>query len=142
MKTLMPFLLSVAMLCAGSAVNAEQIRYNCGGTHVEYDGWGKRTEQMSSLKEDPLDVVVDTTARKISFNTRYAGKLTADLQESQEWFDGEAPVDLTVMGRKIAFVSVKVGRVAWQAMTVYTLDSRDGENHIAFAGVCTPIYTN
>lgn len=117
---------------------AEQVRFICSGTHVEYDGWGKRVEQMSSLKEDPVDLMVDTTAGKIHFSTLYGGPVTAELKTSSEWYEGEVAMDKTVMGRKIAIVSVKVGRIAWGAMTVYTLDGKDGENHLAYAGVCTP----
>ena len=117
---------------------AEQVRFICSGTHVEYDGWGKRVEQMSSLKEDPVDLMVDTTAGKIHFSTMYGGPVTAALKISAEWYEGEVAMDKSVMGRKIAIVSVKVGRIAWGAMTVYTLDSKDGENHLAYAGVCTP----
>jgi hypothetical protein len=130
--------LIVAGLMLAANVQAEQIRFICSGTHVEYDGWGKRVEQMSSLKEDPVDLMVDTTAGKIYFSTMYGGPVTAQLKTSAEWFEGEVAMDKTVMGRKIAIVSVKVGRIAWGAMTVYTLDGKDGENHLAYAGVCTP----
>ena len=130
------------MLAAGwmmaTNASAEQIRFICSGTHVEYDGWGKRVEQISSLKEDPVDLMVDTTAGKIYFSTLYGGSVSATLNTSAEWYEGEVEMDKTVMGRKIALVSVKIGRIAWGAMTVYTLDGREGENHLAYAGVCTP----
>ena len=135
-KVFAPLILTA--LLATANVHAEQTRFICSGTHVEYDGWGKRVEQMSSLKEEPIDLLVDTTARKIHFSTLYAGTLTAELKASDQWYEGEVPVDLTVMGRRIAFVSVKIGRIAWGAMTVYTLDDKDGENHLGYAGVCTP----
>jgi hypothetical protein len=130
-------LITTGLMMAATA-KAEQIRFICSGTHVEYDGWGKRVEQMSSLKEDPVDLMVDTTAGKIHFSTMYGGPVTAELKISPEWFEAEVPMNKTVMGRKIASVSVKVGRIARGAMTVYTLDSKDGENHLAYAGVCTP----
>ena len=137
MKKSLVSLISAGLMMAPAA-QAEQIRFICSGTHVEYDGWGKRVEQMSSLKEDPVDLMVDTTAGKIHFSTMYGGPVTAPLKVSAEWYEGEVPMDKTVMGRKIAIVSVKVGRIAWGAMTVYTLDGKDGENHLAYAGVCTP----
>ena len=133
-----PATLSLALLLASAGAHAEKTRFICSGTHVEYDGWGKRVEQMSSLKEEPVDLLVDTTAGKVRFNTLYTGAVTADLKTSDQWYEGEVPVNRTVMGRKIAFVSVKVGRIAWGAMTVYTLDDKEGENHLAYAGVCTP----
>ena len=135
-KLLLSVIIGVWMMATN--VRAEQIRFICSGTHVEYDGWGKRVEQMSSLKEDPVDLMVDTTAGKIHFSTLYGGSVTATLNTSAEWYEGEVAMDKTVMGRKIARVSVKVGRIAWGAMTVYTLDDKDGENHLAYAGVCTP----
>ncbi|MEY4466568.1 MAG: hypothetical protein RIR21_361 [Pseudomonadota bacterium] len=137
MKKILTLLAAGTMLAAGG-VHAEQIRYICSGTHVDYDGWGKRTEQMSSLKEDPVDLVIDTELKKVSFSTKYAGSVTTDLKISEQWYEGEAPVNITVMKRKIAQVSVKLGRIAWQAMTIYTLDDADGETHLAYAGVCTP----
>ena len=137
MKKIATLFLTLTMLAAVSA-QAEQIRYICSGTQVEYDGWGKRTEQMSSLKEDPVDLVIDTETKKVSFSTKYAGPVTTDLTISEQWFEGEAPVNVTAMKRNIALVSVKLGRIAWQAMTVYTLDDANGETHLAYAGVCTP----
>jgi len=137
MKKIATLLMAVTMLAAASA-RAEQIRYICSDTHVDYDGWGKRTEQMSSLKEDPVDLVIDTESKKVSFSTKYAGHVTTDLKISDQWFEGEAPVSVTVMKRKVAQVSVKLGRIAWQAMTIYTLDDANGETHLAYAGVCTP----
>jgi hypothetical protein len=128
---------SMALLTA-TAAHAEKIRYICGGTHVEYDGWGKRVEQMSSLKEDPIELVVDTEARKVTFSTLYGGLVVADLKESAQWYEGEFELNKTVMNRKLAFVSVKVGRIVWAASTIYTLDNRDGENYLGYAGVCTP----
>lgn len=130
--------LLVAGLLLTANAQAAQVKFICSGTHVEYDGWGKRVEQMSSLKEDPVDLVVDTGAGKIHFSTMYGGPVTAELKTSAEWYEGEVALDKTIMGRKIAFVSVKVGRIAWGAMTVYTLDGKDGENHLAYAGLCTP----
>ena len=121
-----------------ATAKAEQIRFICSGTHVEYDGWGKRVEQMSSLKEDPVDLMIDTESKKIRFSTKYAGTVTTDLNISDQWFEGEARVNVTSMQRKIALVSVKLGRIAWQAMTIYTLDDVNGETHLAYAGVCTP----
>lgn len=137
MKKIYAALISTLLLATAGA-QAEQTRFICSGTHVEYDGWGKRVEQMSSLKEEPIDLVVDTAKGKVHFNTLYTGAVTADLKTSDQWYEGEVPVNKTVMGRKIALVSVKVGRIAWGAMTVYTLDDKDGENHLAYAGVCTP----
>jgi hypothetical protein len=131
-------LLAVAALFSAGGAHSEQIRYICSGTHVDYDGWGKRTEQMSSLKEDPVDLVIDTEAKKVSFSTKYAGPVTTNLKISDQWYEGEAPVNVTVMNRKVAQVSVKLGRIAWQAMTIYTLDDANGETHLAYAGVCTP----
>ena len=131
-------LLAVATLFSAGGAHAEKIRYICSGTHVDYDGWGKRTEQMSSLKEDPVDLVIDTKAKKISFSTKYAGSVTTELTISDQWYEGEAPVNISVMKRNIAQVSVKLGRIAWQAMTIYTLDDANGETHLAYAGVCTP----
>jgi hypothetical protein len=131
-------LLAVAALFSAGGAHSEQIRYICSGTHVDYDGWGKRTEQMSSLKEDPVDLVIDTESKKVSFSTKYAGHVTTDLKISDQWLEGEAPVSVTVMKRKVAQVSVKLGRIAWQAMTIYTLDDANGETHLAYAGVCTP----
>ena len=131
-------LLAAATLFAAGGAHSEQIRYICSGTHVEYDGWGKRTEQMSSLKEDPVDLVIDTEIKKVSFSTKYAGPVTTDLKISEQWYEGEAPVNVAVMKRNVAQVSVKLGRIAWQAMTIYTLDDANGETHLAYAGVCTP----
>jgi hypothetical protein len=135
-------LLAVATLFSAGGAHAEQIRYICSGTHVEYDGWGKRTEQMSSLKEDPVDLVIDTESKKIRFSTKYAGSVTTDLKISELWFEGEAPVNVAVMNRNIAQVSVKLGRMAWQAMTIYTLDDANSDTHLAYAGVCTPKTVN
>jgi len=118
--------LLVAGLLLTANAQAAQVKFICSGTHVEYDGWGKRVEQMSSLKEDPVDLVVDTGAGKIHFSTMYGGPVTAELKTSAEWYEGEVALDKTIMGRKIALVSVKVGRIAWGAMTVYTLDGKDG----------------
>ena len=137
MKKILTLLAAATILAAGGT-HAEQIRYICSGTHVEYDGWGKRTEQMSSLKEDPVDLVIDTELKKVSFSTKYAGSVTTDLKISEQWYEGEAPVNITVMKRNVAQVSVKLGRIAWQAMTIYTLDDANGETHLAYAGVCTP----
>jgi len=137
MKKILTLFAVVTLFSTGGA-HSEQIRYICSGTHVEYDGWGKRTEQMSSLKEDPVDLVIDTEAKKVSFSTKYAGHVTTDLKISDQWYEGEAAVNVTVMKRKIALVSVKLGRIAWQAMTIYTLDDANGETHLAYAGVCTP----
>lgn len=137
MRNTLAALITVGLMSAAN-VQAEQIRFICSGTHVEYDGWGKRVEQMSSLKEDPVDLVVDTAEGKIHFSTLYGGPVTAELKVSAEWYEGQVAMNKTVMGRKIAIVSVKVGRLAWGAMTVYTLDDQDGENHLAYAGVCTP----
>ncbi len=116
--------------------HAEKIRYICSGTHVEYDGWGKRVEQMSSLKEDPIDLLVDTDARKVSFSTLYGGPVVAELKESAQWYEGEVTMNKAVMNGRIASVSVKVSRIVWGASTIYTLDN--GDNHLGYAGVCTP----
>lgn len=116
--------------------HAEKIRYICSGTHVEYDGWGKRVEQMSSLKTDPIDLLVDTEARKVSFSTLYGGPVVAELKESPQWYEGEVAIDKAAMNGRIATVSVKVSRIIWGASTIYTLDN--GENHLGYAGVCTP----
>ncbi len=121
-------------LLAGSA-NAEKIRYICSGTHVEYDGWGKRVEQMSSLKEDPIDLVVDTTAKKVHFTTLYGGPVVAELKESVQWFEGEVTLNKPVMNGTIATVSVKANRHIWGVHTLYTLTN--GDNHLGYAGVCT-----
>ena len=137
MKKILTLFAVVTLFSTGGA-HSEQIRYICSGTHVDYDGWGKRTEQMSSLKEDPVDLVIDTEAKKVSFSTKYAGPVTTDLKISDQWYEGEAPVNVTVMNRKVAQVSVKLGRIAWQTMTIYTLDDANGETHLAYAGVCTP----
>ena len=137
MKKSLACLITAGLMTAATA-QAEQVQFICSGTHVEYDGWGKRVEQMSSLKEDPVDLMVDTSAEKIYFSTIYSGPVTATLKTSAEWYEGEVHLDKTVMGRKLAIVSVKIGRIAWGAMTVYTLDDKDGENHLAYAGVCTP----
>jgi len=137
MKKILTLLVVATLFFAGGA-HSEQIRYICSGTHVDYDGWGKRTEQMSSLKEDPVDLVIDTESKKVSFSTKYAGHVTTELKISDQWYEGEAPVNVTVMKRKVAQVSVKLGRIAWQAMTIYTLDDANGETHLAYAGVCTP----
>lgn len=131
--------LFLSALLASGAAQAEKVRYICGGTHVEYDGWGKRVEQMSSLKQDPIDLVIDTAARKIYFSTLYTGHVVAELKESAQWYDGEVELNKDVMNRRVAFVSVRVGRINWGATTIYTLDSRDGENHLGYAGVCTPL---
>jgi hypothetical protein len=141
MKKIATLWTAVAILTS-PAVHSEQIRYICSGTHVEYDGWGKRTEQMSSLKEDPVELVIDTESKKIRFSTKYAGSVTTDLKISELWFEGEAPVNVAVMNRNIAQVSVKLGRMAWQAMTIYTLDDANGDTHLAYAGVCTPKTVN
>ena len=84
-------LISVGLMMAATA-KAEQIRFICSGTHVEYDGWGKRVEQMSSLKEDPVDLMVDTTAGKIHLSTMYGGPVTAELKTSPEWFEAEVQI--------------------------------------------------
>ena len=68
----------------------------------------------------------------------FRSTVTTDLNISDQWFEGEARVNVTSMQRKIALVSVKLGRIAWQAMTIYTLDDVNGETHLAYAGVCTP----
>ncbi len=128
-------LMAACLLTTGTA-HAESIRYICSGTHVEYDGWGKRVEQMSSLKEDPIELVIDTTARKIRFSTLYGGAVVADLTESAQWYEGEVVINKPAMNGTIAKVSVKAGRVVWGASTIYTLDN--GDNHLGYAGVCTP----
>lgn len=130
-----PLLAALALLMSLPA-HAEKIRYICSGTHVEYDGWGKRVEQMSSLKEDPIDLLVDTDARKVNFSTLYGGPVVADLKESAQWYEGEVAMNKAVMNGRIASVSVKVSRIVWGASTIYTLDN--GENHLGYAGVCTP----
>ncbi len=129
-------LASLLLFVQVSDVHAEKIRYICSGTHVEYDGWGKRVEQMSSLKEDPVDLVIDTTAKKIRFSTLYGGPVEAELKESAQWFEGQATLNKPVMNGTIATVSVKADRYIWGAHTIYTL--ANGENHLAYAGVCTP----
>lgn len=129
-------LASLLVLAQAPAVHAETIRYICSGTHVEYDGWGKRVEQMSSLKEDPVDLVIDTTAKKIRFSTLYGGPVETELKESAQWFEGQATLNKPVMNGTIATVSVKADRYIWGAHTIYTL--ANGENHLAYAGVCTP----
>lgn len=132
----LPHLLAASCLLIAGAAHAEKIRYICSGTHVEYDGWGKRVEQMSSLKEDPVDLVIDTTAKKISFSTLYGGPVVADLKESPRWYEGEVTLNKPVMNGTIATVSVKADRQIWGAHTVYTL--ANGDNHLGYAGVCTP----
>lgn len=129
-------LFAALALTASLPASAEKIRYICSGTHVEYDGWGKRVEQMSSLKEDPIDLLVDTDARKFSFSTLYGGPVVAELKESAQWYEGEVTMSKAVMNGRIASVSVKVSRIVWGASTVYTLDN--GDNHLGYAGVCTP----
>lgn len=129
-------LFAALVLLASLPAHAEKIRYICSGTHVEYDGWGKRVEQMSSLKTDPIDLLVDTEARKVSFSTLYGGPVVAELKESTQWYEGEAAIDKVAMNGRIATVSVKVSRIIWGASTIYTLDN--GENHLGYAGVCTP----
>ncbi len=127
------------LLCSAvlpAVAHAEKIRYICSGTHVEYDGWGKRVEQMSSLKEDPIDLLIDTTAKKIRFNTLYGGSVVADLQESVQWFEGEVRLDKPAMNGTIATVSVKANRHIWGVHTLYTL--ANGEKQLGYAGVCTP----
>ncbi len=126
------------LLCSAvlpAVAHAENIRYICSGTHVEYDGWGKRVEQMSSLKEDPIDLVVDTTAKKIHFTTLYGGPVVAELKESVQWFEGEVALNKPVMNGTIATVSVKANRHIWGVHTLYTLTN--GDNHLGYAGVCT-----
>ncbi len=135
MHRVTPLLFLAAALAAAPA-HAEKIRYICSGTHVEYDGWGKRVEQMSSLKEDPIDLLVDTDARKVSFSTLYGGPVVAELKESAQWYEGEVALDKPVMNGRLAAVSVKVSRIIWGASTIYTL--ANGENHLGYAGVCTP----
>ena len=135
MHRVTPLLFLAAALAAAPA-HAEKIRYICSGTHVEYDGWGKRVEQMSSLKEDPVDLLVDTEARKVSFSTLYGGPVVAELKESAQWYEGEVAMNKAVMNGRIASVSVKVSRIVWGASTIYTLDN--GDNHLGYAGVCTP----
>lgn len=129
-------LFTALVLIACIPAHAEKIRYICSGTHVEYDGWGKRVEQMSSLKEDPIDLLVDTDARKVSFSTLYGGPVVADLKESAQWYEGEVTINKAVMNGRIASISVKVSRIVWGASTIYTLDN--GDNHLGYAGVCTP----
>lgn len=129
-------LFAALALLASLPAHAEKIRYLCSGTHVEYDGWGKRVEQMSSLKTDPIDLLVDTEARKVSFSTLYGGPVVAAMKESPQWYEGEVAIDKIAMNGRIATVSVKVSRIIWGASTIYTLDN--GENHLGYAGVCTP----
>lgn len=126
-----------AILLSSGALQAEQLRYICGGSTVEYMKWGLRATQMSSFSDDPLEVLVDRDKRTISFSTPYAGPVSTTLKEDREWFEGEATVDKVVMDRKIATVSVKVGRMTGSGLTLYTLDKPGGENHLAFAGICT-----
>ncbi len=138
-----PRLALTALLATAALVpvaHAESIRYICSGTHVEYDGWGKRVEQMSSLKEDPVDLVIDTTAKKIRFSTLYGGPVETELKVSAQWYEGEAILNKAVMNGTIATVSVKADRYIWGAHTIYTLTN--GENHLAYAGVCTPKIIN
>lgn len=125
------------MLLSSGVAQAEQLRYICGGSTVGYTKWGLRSTQMSSFSDDPLEVLVDRDKRTISFSTPYAGATSTALKEDREWFEGEAPVDKVVMDRKIASVSVKVGRMTGSGITLYTLDKPGGENHLAFAGICT-----
>ena len=40
------------------------------------------------------------------------------------------------MAVKFMFTGVKVNRVFWGASTIYTMDN--GDNHLGYAGVCTP----
>jgi hypothetical protein len=129
-------LIAAITLLASLPAHAEKIRYICSGTDVEYDGWSKRVEQMSSLKEDPIDLLVDTEARKVSFSTRYTGPIVAELKESAQWYEGDVEINKVVMNGKIASVRVKVNRVYWGASTIYTMDN--GDNHLGYAGVCTP----
>lgn len=129
--------ITAAILLNSGALQAEQLRYICGGSTVEYTKWGLRTTQMSSFSDDPLEVLVDRNKKTISFSTPYAGPVSTALKEDREWFEGEATVDKVVMERKIATVSVKVGRMTGSGLTLYTLDKPGGENHLAFAGICT-----
>ena len=134
------FLLSAlitALTMASGAVQAQQLRYICGGSTVEYVKWGLRSTQMSSFSDDPLEVLVDREKKTITFSTIYSGTVSAALKEDREWFEGETPIDQLVMERKIATVSVKVGRMTGSGITLYTLDKPGGENHLAFAGICT-----
>ena len=129
-------LIAAITLLVSLPAHAEKIRYLCSGTDVEYDGWSKRVEQMSSLKEDPIDLLVDTEARKVSFSTRYTGPVVAELKESAQWYEGDVEINKVVMNSKIASVRVKVNRIYWGASTIYTMDN--GDNHLGYAGVCTP----
>ncbi len=133
-------LFALCAFCAAHVARAETIRYICSGTHVEYDGWGKRVEQMSSLKEDPVDLVIDTTEKKIRFSTLYGGPVETELKVSAQWYEGEATLNKPVMNGTIATASVKADRYIWGAHTIYTLSN--GENHLAYAGVCTPKIIN
>ena len=129
--------LTMTLLLASGTLRAEQLRYICGGSTVEYSKWGLRSTQMSSFSDDPLIVLVDRDKKTITFSAIYADTVTAALKEDREWFEGEASVDKIVMDRKIATVSVKVGRLTGSGITLYTLDKPGGENHLAFAGICT-----
>lgn len=130
------FICLTSLLLLGTAAQADQIRYQCSGSTTNYSSWGVREQQISGLANDPLVVEVDTVKKTISFQTPYSGPVTATLVESAQWYDGAVAVNKPIMQRKLAQVSVRVGRQAWSAMTLYTLDNPDGESHLAFAGIC------
>ena len=127
-----------SLILFSTIAQSEQIRYQCSGSTTHYSSWGVREKQISGLANDPLIVDVDTVKKTISFQTPFSGPVTTRLVESAQWYDGVVALDKTVMQRKLAQVSVRVGRQAWSAMTLYTLDNPDGESHLAFAGICVP----
>lgn len=137
MKKIFLSALMMSLLLTGGHLHARQLRYVCGGSTAEYTKWGLRSTQMSSFADDPLVVLVDQEARTIGFSTPYSGPVSATLKEDRDWFEGEVQIDKVVMERKLAVVSVKVGRMTGSGLTLYTLDKPGGENHLAFAGICT-----
>ena len=135
---LIRIVLTAALLLCGTSAMAEQLRYQCAGSTEHYSSWGVREKQISGLADDPLTIDIDTTKKTIRFQTPYSGTVTADLVESAQWYDGAVTINKDVMQRKLAQVSIRVGRQAWSVMTIYTLDHADGESHLAFAGICVP----
>lgn len=128
----------ISLLLLVGVAKAEQIRYQCSGSTTNYSSWGVREKQISGLANDPLIVDVDTVKKTIAFQTPYSGPVTTALVESAQWYDGVVVLNKPIMQRKLAQVSIRIGRQAWSAMTIYTLDNPDGESHLAFAGICVP----
>ena len=132
------FIVVASLILFGTAAPAEQLRYQCAGSTEHYASWGMREKQISGLADDPLTIEIDTVKKTIAFQTAYSGPVIAPLVESAQWYDGAVTINKEVLQRKLAQVSVRVGRQAWSAMTIYTLDHADGESHLAFAGICVP----